>query len=270
MGLEENSLPGPAEGDSTSPEAVIETAERDFENEARQHGWTPKEEFKGDASRWVDAETFVKRADEVMPFLKKQNAALKRELDDMKRTVKKSAEYFSKAEERAYNRALTDLRRKHDEAVESGDVAAGRKVVDEMRDLEKEFAANKPDVTADPTPDPEQARRELNAWMEKNDWYVLDDKKRAYADMQADGMGPAIDWPGGQQAWLDELGKRVERRFAEPKPNPANPGGNRGGARGSARGFADLPKEAQQMCDKWVKQKIIPNRDAYLKAYQWD
>ena len=39
---------------------------RDIEAEARKHGWRPKEEFKGDPARWTDAETFVKRADEVM------------------------------------------------------------------------------------------------------------------------------------------------------------------------------------------------------------
>jgi hypothetical protein len=270
MGVEQEILPGPTSGDSTSPEVVIDTAERDFEAEARQHGWTPKEEFRGDASRWVDAETFVKRADEVMPFLKKQNTALKRDLDDMKRQMKRANEFFSQAEERAYNRALSELQRKHDEAVESGDVAAGRKVVQEMKELEKDFA-NKPGLSdTDPELDPEKARKELNAWVEKNDWYVLDDKKRSYADLQANLMGPAVEWEGGQQAWLDELSKRVERKFSEPKPNPANPGGNRGGARGSAKGFADLPREAQQIADKWIKQGIIKNRDAYVKAYKWD
>jgi hypothetical protein len=52
---------------------------RDFDAEAREHGWRPKDEFPGDAAKWVDAETFMKRADEVMPLLKAQNARLKRD-----------------------------------------------------------------------------------------------------------------------------------------------------------------------------------------------
>src|SRR5438874_1204309 len=78
--------------------------------------------------------------------------------------------------------------------------------------------------------DPVQARKELNEWIGDNDWYVLDDTKRKYADLQADLMGPAIEWDGGQKAWLDELGKRVDRKFAEKKPSPVNGGGNRPGS----------------------------------------
>jgi hypothetical protein len=94
--------------------------ERDFEAEARSHGWTPQEEFKGDPARWVDAETFIKRADEVMPLLKKQNAHQKRELEEMKRTIKR----LSAAEQRAYENARADIAAEMEAAVEAGDLTA--------------------------------------------------------------------------------------------------------------------------------------------------
>lgn len=244
---------------------AAEDTPRDFEAEARAHGWTPKEEFRGDAARWVDAETFVKRADEVMPFLQKQNKALKREIDDLKRTIKRSSEFFGKAEERAYQRAMADLEKRHDAAVETGDLRESRAVLAEMKDL----TANAPGkIEADGAADSPDPAAKLAAWVEDNDWYVKDNAKRAYADIQAQAMGPATAYDGGPDAWLEELAKRVERKFATPRNNPANPGGNRQGAKGG-KSYADLPPEARAICDKWVKQGVIKDRETYVKNYQW-
>lgn len=254
----------------TSGAVVADTGDdtpRDFAAEARQHGWTEKDAFKGDAAKWVDAETFVKRADEVMPFLKKQNTALKREMDELKRTFKQASAHFGKAEERAYTRALADLEAKHTEAVETGDVAAARAAMNEIGEVKADIAAKpKPD---EPGFDPLAARKELNTWVEENDWYVLDDAKRRYADMQAEMMGPANDWPDGNKAWLGELGKRVERKFAEPKPGITNGGGNRSAPGGGGKSYNDLPALAKAACDKFVKQGIVASRDDYIKTYDF-
>lgn len=251
------------EGDSTSP------VERDYEAEARNHGWTPKDDFKGDPSKWVDAETFAKRADEVMPFLKKQNGAMKREIDDLKRQMRKAADYFSKAEERAYKQAAADIERKHSEAVEVGDTVAAKQAVADLRTLEKDFEQAKDGAgDVDDKPNPDDLRKELNDWIEANDWYVLDDKKRAYADLQAERMGLAEHWTGGRKAWFDELAKRVDGKFSEKPVAHVNAGGNRPGPKGG-KSFADLPPEARKLCDKWVSSGLIKSRDDYVKNYDW-
>lgn len=267
MELDQETTPGAAEGDSTSPDAVIEQPqERDYASEAKRHGWTPKEEFRGDPAKWVDAETFVKRADEVMPFLKKKAEAQDREIADLKRTIKQAAKFYEATEERAYKRALAELEAKHVDAVEAGDVAGAKRIVSEMRDLEKDAQSNAPTPEV---PDPEKARKELNAWIADNDWYVLDDTKRRFADLQADLMGPAVEWDGGQQAWLEELGKRVERKFAEKKPSPVNGGGNRPSPAGGGRTYNDLPAAAKATCDRFVKNGIVASREAYVKDYDF-
>ncbi len=273
-------MDGTGEIDTANAEVIdtLDDTPRDFAAEAKQHGWTEKEAFKGDPGKWVDAETFVKRADEVMPFLKKQNAALKREMDELKRTVKQASAHFSKAEERAYTRAMADLQAKHDEAVETGDVAAARAAVKEIGDLTAEAAA-KPKVEPDePAFDPAEARRELNAWVEENDWYVLDEGKRRYADMQAEMMGPAKDWPDGNKAWLAELGKRVDRKFADKKPNVTNGGGNRAAPGAGSKSFSDLPAAAKATADRFYRSGVFgdPNkvtlaqaREQYVKSYDF-
>jgi hypothetical protein len=241
--------------------------ERDYEAEARAHGWVPPEEFKGDKAKCVDAKTFVERADTFMPFLQKQNKALKREMDGLKRTTKQLASFYSKTEERAYARALTDLQAKHDAAVEDGNVSEARKVLKELDELRTEHSA--PAKKEEAEVDPKQAQREFAAWVEDNDWYVTDESKRAYADIQAGAMGPANEWDGGPKAWLEELGKRVDRKFAAAKPNPASPGGNRGGAARGAKSYSDLPAMAKAQCDKFVRTIPGFSREQYVKDYDW-
>lgn len=260
---ETTTIDAPGQADAAEPQTQV----RDYEAEAREMGWTGKDEFKGDEARWVDAETFVKRGEEMMPILKAQNKKLRAEMAEMRRDLKKASQFFENAEKRGYERALADIEKRHEEAVEVGDTAAAKRAVDDMRKLEKDFAVKAEDASAEP--DPATLRRELDTWVADNDWYVLDEKKRAYADMQANVMGLAKDWPGGQKAWLDELGKRVERRFAETKPVPVSTGGNRSAPGSGGRTFADLPPEAKKLADKWVKSGIIKSRDDYVKSYQW-
>lgn len=249
--------------DSTS------AAPRDYEAEARQHGWTPKEDFRGDAAKWVDAETFARRADEVMPFLQKQNKGLKHEIDELKKTIRQSAEFFSKAEERAYQKALTELQVKHNDAVEMGDVAGANAAMREFTALEKPVAI----VTPVDDPPPADAHQQIQSWIDDSPWYQVDDNRTKYADLVSNTLtkdhGALHKFPGGIPAALKEIEARVDRKFAEKKPSPVNGGGNRSVAGGNGKSFADLPPQAQQMADKWVKQKLIPDRAAYLKAYQW-
>jgi hypothetical protein len=116
---------------------------RDYEAEARQQGWRPKEEFQGDPDRWTDAETFARRADEVLPILKKRDRILKQENDTLKRDLKATDRSRSMAlEKRAYERALSDLEKRQAEAVENGRSRAGvKKATADIRALEREAGA---------------------------------------------------------------------------------------------------------------------------------
>ena len=263
--VEGDAITEAGEGDSTSPAA------RDYEAEARQHGWTPKEEFRGDTSKWVDAETFVKRADEVMPFLKKQNAALKREIDDMKRTMKQFQQFATKAEERAYDRAMADLQAKHQEAVEAGDVRAAKAVVDQMRDLKPEAPVVPSGDVTDDAP-PANARDLIDDWVAASDYYQNDPNKTAFADLQYQRIerehGALHKYPGGIEAALKEIDARVSRKFsAKPPVTTTGTGAKTGGK--SGRTYADLPPQAKAQCDRFVK--IIPGftKEQFVRDYDW-
>jgi hypothetical protein len=155
----------PGEGE----EHIEETQTRDFEAEAREHGWSPKEDFKGDASRWVDAETFMKRADDMMPLLKATNRRLKADLDSLKKDLKRATAHFEGAEKRAYDRAKIELEGKIEEAVESGDLQAARAAMKEMGELKPtgdDWAAGKSQEQIK-----EEATDALDEFREEHPWY---------------------------------------------------------------------------------------------------
>lgn len=263
MSLEEQATaePGADAGDR-------QEQERDYETEARALGWRPPEEFPGDPKKCVDAKTFLERGEVMLPLVKKALEKERREFAEFRKETRRALKHMGAAEQRGYERAMADLQTRHDEAVEAGDVQAARKVVKEMADMPKP----EPVVAdEDEQPDPAQLRKELNEWMEENDWYALDDDKRKYADLQATLMGPAVEWEGGNKAYLTELARRVEKKFStvEKKPSPTNGGGNRESGKKGGRTLSDLPPEARAQAIKWDKQGIVKTED-YLKTYQWD
>ena len=242
---------------------------RDYEAEAREHGWTPKEDFKGDPTRWVDAESFVTRAEEIMPLLKAQNASMKREMADLKKQMRKASEHFSKAEERAYAQAMRDLEARQDQAAEVGDV----ETVARIRDNIKAMSA---DVSETVNPVAAEAEEALEAWTAENKWYAENSDLREYAEFQATKYA-GLTATMKPAEFFEFIGDKVKKQFpsefaAKPgRPRPNNPvegvGINRVGS--GRRGFADLPPEAQRACDKWVKQGIIKSREDYVKSYQF-
>lgn len=255
------------EGEAPDLEAN-DNAPRDYEAEARSLGWIPKEEFKGDDAKFVDAETFLKRSDEVMPFLKKQNQALRTEMEKLKRSIKQVNEFATKAEERAYARAIADLEARHEDAIEEGDTAKAREIAKEMREIAK------------PTPaavqfTEQQVTRALIDFRDENPWYDEGGKYADYAALVADEHKDLAQTTPPHE-FFKMIGDKVRERYPEvdkPKAERARPRNpvegvtNRGsGTRG--RSFADLPVEAQRMAEKWEKQGLMTKAD-YVKGYQW-
>lgn len=245
-------------------------ADRNFEEEARQHGWVPKEEFKGDATRWTDAETFVKRADEVMPLLKKQNKALKAEIEAARRDMRKAADHFSKSEQRAYERALEEIKKEQEAAVEAGDLTAHRAA---SKKLDKLIEEKGPDDA--PVASEEEVKEALFDFRASNRWYDTDAVARDYADELAQRhKAKTVDMSPSD--FFTFIAGKVRERFPElvkgkEQPRPRSPveGGSTGRPSRGGKSFNDLPVEAQRACDKWVKQGLIKDRDAYVKSYDW-
>ena len=59
----------------------------EIETTALQMGWIPKEKFRGDESKWVDAETYVERGQTFLPFIKAENRKLQERLEQATGTI---------------------------------------------------------------------------------------------------------------------------------------------------------------------------------------
>jgi hypothetical protein len=261
-----------AENPGTEIPGEVQSGEQDntpvnFEAEARKMGWKAADEFKGDATQHVDAETFYKRGQELMPILRAQNKALLKRLDTMERDSKRAAEFFTKAEERAYERARSEILAKMEETAESGDVAGNKAAAEKLEKLEKPSSP-----VAKANRDPAQAAEEFADWTIENDWYDTDKPMTHYANAQAELLMKDGEFLGPDD--LAEITRRVKAKFAakfETKRTARNPveGGGNAPARRGGHTYADLPPEAKAMCDKWVKNGTIASREDYVKGYQF-
>ena len=123
-------------------------ADETIEVQARAMGWVPKEEFKGDTDKWKSAEDFVKDGYEILPILRERTKKLSTKFDEVTQklastesTLQKLTEHHKKVDQRAYDRAVAELKEQQRKAVENSDMAAyeaidARKVYeDELEDI---------------------------------------------------------------------------------------------------------------------------------------
>ncbi len=245
-------------GDGPSPEV---------EAEARKMGWTPKEEFRGDPEKWRDASEFLDRGRTMLPIMRKQVERQDRQIADLQKTITDLVEFNSKADKRAFDKALKELKEKQVEAVKTGDADAFVKVDEEIADLHKE-AKDRPVVTkTDPGEDPEYLE-----WAGRNKWVETDKEAGAYATKYAEYLREKGDKRVGA-AFLDDVAKAVKKEFPEKFTNPRRsaPGpveGASSSAKRGGQGYADMPAEARAACDRMVRNGFDgkPKEAAEFKA----
>ena len=199
--------------------------------------------------------------------------ATREELKATKKTMAEFREYSTKAEQRAYDRALKELQERQDRAVEEGDAAAVRAVTQEIADLAVEVRdssmKSQPQAENGMTPDYEEA---VEAFKEANPWFETDEDMASWAvalDQKLAGQGME------DKARLKEIAKRAKSVFPHKFENPARrqPSAVEGSTpprRSSGRTYADLPADAKRTCDSFVKRIPGYTREDYLKNYQWD
>jgi hypothetical protein len=251
-------------------EPIIEAAEPTVEDSAREMGWRPKEEFKGDPDKWVEAETFVKRGEEILPILKANskklevaNAALKAEMAETKKAVAEFKQYHSQTEKRAYERAMKDLEARQAQAVQDNDLRAVREITREMTSLSKDVRT---DDSGDLYATPDHAKT-VAAWQSENTWFGTDVVLTGAADAIASDL-EARGVRGADQ--LAEVAKRIKAEFPHKFENARRsaPAAVEGGSppRKAGKGWSDLPPEAKAFAERMVKQGLI-TKENYAKDY---
>jgi len=236
---------------------------------ARKEGWVPKEEFRGDPNKWVDADTWVKRG-EIMRPLKDEIAKLRREhereraqmisaMNDIQRIAREDAE-----------KKIQEIRGKQKAAFEAGDWNTFEAADAARRELE-----NGTRNTA-PAPDHQalayEAQKAAEEFKAANTWFERDPVRTeaaqnfvALAITKAQSEGRVL-MPEDFRGLLNEAGRRYAPQ-ATPKTPVAPSTGNRPAPQQGKR-FSDLSAEDKQTFDALYRRGIFKRAGSLEKAQE--
>lgn len=271
---------------STATASTTNTTTVDYESEARKYGWVPKEEFHGNETEWKDAETFVKRGQEILGFVRKelnktkeQLTVTKTEFEQFRKDAEEFKKYREQAEENAYKRAMSELRAQQKKAIELGDGEAFSAVEEEIERLKEEKKKVKETKTQEVDPVMVQNQRILETWLSdgNNQLFARDKEVMALANDYAEvvRLDPKTKHLTGTD-FLDEVAERVREAAPHKFDNPArarpsavgssSDAGNTRGNGSKKKSYADLPEDAKKACDKFVKNGWL-TKEKYVEDY---
>lgn len=250
---------------------MSETDERNYEQEARDMGWVPLDEWNGDPDNHRSAEDFVRRGEEILPIVNAQNKDLRennKALEDRLAKMQGDVDMIAKvaqqqvkdAEQAGYDKAkvkyeekLEALQKKKFEAVQEGDLETFQQAEGEIANLQPPTApaANsepksndgQPAVAGTPPSNPA-----FDAWHKENSWYINDPANpgegdhdlSAYANGLVASVAPKHDMTTqeGAKACYEEIAEKVKQMFPQKfeNPNRNEPGMTQPGSTGPGKG----------------------------------
>jgi hypothetical protein len=156
----------------------------DVEAKARRLGWLPKEEFRGDPTRWKPADEYVEYGESILPIVRQNNEVLhdrlarqERDLADAKQVLYEMREMSRRAEQRVRDQVLAEVEAEKRAAVETADTQRYDAAQARMRQMDAPAVAGYLQAPAHPPYiDPV-----ITQWVGENSWFNLDPGMAAYA-----------------------------------------------------------------------------------------
>lgn len=157
----------------------------DEESKAMQTGWTPKEAFQGDPSKWRDAKTWNDRSN-VYSVIEEQ----KRTIEEMRRQQAELLQTFKEDRARTAQTQLISIEKERDDAIRNADIDKVKKLDDVIYNLRgmvgNTQTQNQTQVVQTPIQQQSnQPPKEVIDFVNRNKWFNgVDDlsiKKTAYA-----------------------------------------------------------------------------------------
>ena len=256
----------------------------EVEQEAKELGWVPLEQFRGNPERWVDAELFVSRGKEIMPILRKNNErligkveALEGSVVELQATLHAALESQAALREHndtvakeSYDRAVRDLKTQRKDALKEGD---GERVVvieEALDQLSEQDAARAAAKAVEKKPEPKPTLQASDSpiyrdWETENSAWLAEPEKKAYALSMAQYLRATSKLAGKE--FLDAVTKEVRERFPSKEPTSKVEGGS-GEPRGTGKSYNALPREAREACDR-MAAKLVGQGRAFKDIGEW-
>lgn len=256
QGLDE---PQAAETVEAEAAAVVTPADNadPIETFAREQGWAPKEEWRGNPDDWRDPTEFLK-------YGMQRGKDAGREMRELRSTVDR----IGKTSQALLQRRIEEERREAEArfagAVESQDHEGARAAREELARIEQQSREPVDDVQA-----PVQDFMTRNAA-----WYGQNRAATALARMVT-AEAAAKNIPPAEQLRLAEEAVKSDfpQLFGQTQRTPAKaPSVNAPTTRAAvttqrAKGFNDLPAEAQRAGQDFLKRGMVKTLDDYAKAF---
>ena len=249
-----------------------------LEQRARDMGWLPQEEFRGDPDNWKPAEDFIKLGETSLPHLKgtlkvmeSKIAEQNKLIESMNADFKEFVQFSKNAEQRAYEKAIKDLQSKQKQAKEAGDLDAFAEVTEALQD---KILEGRPAVATGDKVEPAAAldspqktyekwfnegQDAYDSWVKTNNWFMDNPKMFSYAQQMDAYLNQKHGLKLSRAERLEEMTKLVKKEFpdhftnatARKQGSPVE--GDSGGRKsaGTGRTFNDLPDWAQKQAVKW-------------------
>lgn len=197
-------------------EVDVKSAEKSpsIEDVAREQGWRPKEEYDGDPTKWVSAETFVAKGE-----LIDRIEALGKELKQAKKANQMLLDHHNKVKAVEFERALEHLKNQKKTAYENNDVDAIVEIDEKIASVKETRKAQEAQDAAQTT-DTQEFHPEFIEWKTGNKWYDKDADLKEEADIM--GLTYARKHPDAPpKEVLSYVAKQIKRLYPEKFSNPA-------------------------------------------------
>lgn len=279
----------------------IDTGPTEVEQRARRMGWRPQEEFTGDEGQFVDAATFIKRGEEVLPIVNATNKRLRERVDtqearllELERTNRANAAALEAIQTTNQEHVVERAEQTIDQ-IEAGIITAR-----ENNDMQAELtllrqhaeavtklgkAKEKPTTIATHTAagnggaDPAQTP-EFRQFLSDNPWWSSDSVMRAASIEIQNQLVREGKIPSGmsQADRLELVGEATRAKFGM-KDNGRRGGHNRvegGGGPGSggttnssSQPYSSLPDAAKEACTKAARHLKIGKGEKFATVEDW-
>ena len=271
--------------DSVDTPAVESQQPIEVQKDAERLGWIPPSRFKGDPARFVDADIYIKRGEEVLPIVKEQNKRLHNELDSLKResqataqALKAAQDAIAQMEERhtvATQKAVDDARRQVKAQLAAASEAGDHEGVAELTEQLTKMAVTEPAPAKAQAPAPEPQftpPADLVEWNAENPWFGTNKRKTALALAVAPELREQGETSSGR-TFYDKVLAEVDTELGVQHPRGDKVEGARGSDGGNASGgrgktYAALPSDARAACDADAK-RFVGEGKKYKTINDW-
>jgi len=239
---------------------------------ARELGWTPKDDFKGNPDDYVDAATYIRRSKEIAEAKNNQIGSLKKQLKEISSVVnelKTHNERIYKTEVKRLESELESLKSERKVAITDGDVDKVEEIEKKITELHSDAADSLKAAKSTTEAPAAEPNKEWISWKKENAWYGSDDELTDFADKFA-----AKHEGAPFKRVLELVREEAELMFPEKFPKaekekmrtPASSveSGTRRSSPKSRFTESDLTPAQRAIMGKFVRQGVM-TKEAYIK-----